>query len=153
MLSVGTEAPLFELPLFPGEAPLRLEDYRGEKAVVLLFFPLAFSPACVDEFCSVRDIHDRLKAKGAEVLGISVDSPFVNRLFTKEIGAEFPILSDFNKDVSAAYGVLNNDYFGMKGVADRSAFVVSPDGTITYAWTTKDSSVLPDLATILAALD
>ena len=152
MLTPGNEAPVFELPLFPGEAPLRLEDYRGSKTVVLLFFPLAFSPVCRDELCSVRDIHDKLKAMGAEVLGVSVDSPFVNRRFAEEIEAEFPILSDFNKDVSAAYGVLNQDYFGMRGVSYRSAFVIDPTGAIVYSWMTEDDSIQPNLDDISQAV-
>lgn len=152
-LPVGTEAPEFELPLKPGEAPLRLEDYRGEKVVVLLFFPLAFSSVCTDEMCSVAEDYGRWKEMGAEVIGISVDSPFANQKFAEECGATFPIVSDFNREAAKAYDVLNEDYYGLQGVAYRSAFVVARDGTIVYAWETEDASVMPAFEEILKAVE
>ena len=152
-LPVGSEAPGFELPLKPGEAPLRLEDYRGEKVVVLLFFPLAFSSVCTDEMCSVAADYDRWKELDAEVIGISVDSPFANQRFAEECGADFPIVSDFNRDAAEAYDVLNEDYFGLEGVAYRSAFVIGRDGTIVYAWESDDAGVMPDFDAIMAAVE
>lgn len=152
-LPVGSEAPEFELPLKPGEAPLRLEDYRGEKVVVLLFFPLAFSVVCTDEMCSVAEEYDRWKALDAEVIGISVDSPFANQKFAEECGASFPIVSDFNREAARAYDVLNEDYHGLKDVAYRSAFVIGRDGTIVYAWESEDASVMPDFDEIMKAVE
>lgn len=152
-LPVGSEAPEFELPLKPGEAPLRLADYRGEKVVVLLFFPLAFSSVCTDEMCSVAEDYGRWKEMDAEVIGISVDSPFANQKFAEECGATFPIVSDFNREAVRAYDVLNEDYYGLQGVAYRSAFVVARDGTIVYAWETEDASVMPDFEAILEAVE
>lgn len=152
-LPVGSEAPEFELPLKPGEAPLRLEDYRGEKVVVLLFFPLAFSSVCTDEMCSVAEDYGRWKEMDAEVIGISVDSPFANQKFAEECGATFPIVSDFNREAARAYDVLNEDYYGLEGVAYRSAFVVARDGTIVYAWETEDAGVVPDFEEILEAVE
>ena len=152
-ISVGSEAPEFELPLKPGEAPLRLGDYRGEKVVVLLFFPLAFSSVCTDEMCSMAADYDRWKALDAEVIGISVDSPFANQRFAEECGADFPIVSDFNREAAEAYDVLNEDYYGLEGVAYRSAFVVDREGTVVYAWESKDASVMPDLDEIREAVE
>lgn len=142
-LQPGTPAPDFALPLTPGEAPLRLADYKGEKPVVLLFFPLAFSSVCTTELGEVCKDYDRWSDLDAVVIGISIDSAFVNQRFAEELGAPFPILSDFNKEAADAYGVLNDDYFGMRGVAYRSAFVVDRRGVIAYSWMTEDSSVLP----------
>jgi peroxiredoxin len=142
-LQPGTPAPHFALTLTPGEAPLRLADYKGEKPVVLLFFPLAFSSVCTTELDKVCKDHDRWSDLDAVVIGISIDSPFVNQRFAEELGAQFPIVSDFNKETADEYGVLNDDYFGMRGVANRSAFVIDRRGVIAYSWMTEDSSILP----------
>ena len=143
MISVGSQAPDFSLLRKVGEQPVRLSDFQGKKPVVILFFPLAFSGVCTAEVCRVVEDRSAWNELGAQVLGISVDSSYVNVRFAEETGAQFPLLSDFNRDVSQAYGVLNDDFFGMKGVADRSAFVVDKDGTVVYAWTTDDSDVMP----------
>ncbi len=111
--------------------------------MVLLFFPLAFSGVCTEELCRVAEDWSRWEELGASVLGISVDSPFVNRRFAEETKVPFPLLSDFNKDASSAYGVLYPDYFGLQGVSKRSAFVVDRDGKIGYAWVSEDADVLP----------
>ena len=142
-LAPGSLAPDFALTLRPGEAPLRLADYRDEKVVVLLFFPLAFSSLCTLEMEDMARGYETWKALGAEILGVSVDSGFVNQRFTEETGAPFPILSDFNREAVTAYGVRNDDYFGMRGVADRSAFVVDREGRIAYSWTTDDPDEMP----------
>lgn len=152
-LSVGEQAPDFELPLKPKEAPLRLEDYHGEKVVVLLFFPLAFSAVCTDEMCRIAESYARWRELDAEVIGISVDSPFANQKFAEECGAHFPILSDFNREVIDAYGVKNEDYYGLKDVAYRSVFVIDRGGTIVYAWNTTDSSVMPDFDEVMRAVE
>lgn len=152
-LSVGEQAPDFELTLKPKEAPLRLEDYHGEKVVVLLFFPLAFSAVCTDEMCRIAENYARWRELDAEVIGISVDSPFANQKFAEECGAHFPILSDFNREVIDAYGVKNEDYYGLKDVAYRSVFVIDRGGTIVYAWNTTDSSVMPDFDEVMKAVE
>lgn len=150
---VGDAAPEFALPLEPGEAPLRLSDYIGERPVVLLFFPLAFSDVCSEEMRRVAADYDRLHELGAEVIGISVDSPFVNRRFADECAVPFPIVSDFNRQAVEAYGVRNDDFYGLEGVANRSAFVIDRDGRVAYAWTSDDASVLPDLDEIRRAVE
>jgi len=148
----GATAPDFTLVRKVGQDPVSLSDYRGVKPVVVLFFPLAFSGVCTAELCRVVEDRSVWNKLGAEVLGISVDSPFVNQRFASETGAEFPLLSDFNREVSGAYGVLNDDFFGMKGVANRSAFVVDVDGTVVYAWTSEDSDVMPPFDEIREAV-
>lgn len=150
-LGVGAAAPDFVLPRKIGEAPFRLSAHRG-RPVVVLFFPLAFSSVCTEEMCTVAEDYNAWSKLDAVVVGISVDSAFVNHRFAEATGAPFPILSDFNKDTIRAYGVLNDDYFGMRGVANRSVFVVDPEGVIRYVWTDEDSSVLPDFAAVRKSL-
>lgn len=151
-LARGDLAPDFELPLKPGEAPLRLSDYRGQKPVVLFFFPQAFSPACTDEFTRLARDYEEWRALGVELIGVSVDSPWVTQRFAREVGAGFPIVSDFNREAMTAYGVRNDDYFGLRGVADRSAFVLDRSGRTVYAWVAEDDSLLPPFEAIRAAV-
>lgn len=152
-LDVGERAPDFALPLEPGEAPLRLSDYLGERPVVLLFFPMAFSGVCTEEMERVADAHERWTELGAAVVGVSVDSPFATRRFAEELGLPFPLVSDFNRRVVEAYGVRNDDFYGFEGVANRSAFVVDRDGRVAYAWTSEEGDVLPDLDEIGRTLE
>jgi peroxiredoxin len=102
--------------------------------------------------CAVRDDWERWKDLGAEVYGISADSPFVARRFREELGLPFPLLSDFNHDVGAAYGVLYEEYFGMRGVARRAAYVVGTDGRIAYSWVGERDDVLPDFRELRGAV-
>lgn len=150
-LTIGDTAPRFTLPAEPGEI-VDVGARMGERPVVLLFFPLAFSSVCTEELCTVRDSWDDWEALGADVFGISVDSPFVTRRFREELGLPFPLLSDFNHDVGSAYGVLYEDYFGLRGVARRAAFVVGTDGRIAYAWVGERDDVLPDFPAVRKAV-
>jgi len=147
---VGASAPDFSLAPGPGPDRVTLSELRG-RPVVLLFFPLAFSGVCTDEMCQMAEAWPRWEEIDARVLGISVDSPFVNRRFAEETGVSFPILSDFNKDASSAYGVLYPDYFGMHGVSKRAAFVVDPEGRIAYVWVGEDADRLPPFDEVRAA--
>lgn len=139
---VGAVAPDFSLRPGPGAAPVTLSALRG-RPVVVLFFPLAFSSVCTEEMCGLAERWAHWDALGTEVVAISVDSPFVARKFAEETKVPFPILSDFNKDASSAWGVLYPEYFGLHGVAKRSAFVVDADGVVAYAWVSEDDAVLP----------
>ena len=150
-LPVGSTAPDFSLAPAPGPHRVSLSEHRGDP-VVVLFFPLAFSGVCTAELCRMAEDWGEWEAVGAKVLGISIDSPFVNRRFAEETKVPFPLLSDFNKDVSTAYGVLYPDYFGMKGVSKRAAFVVDREGAVAYAWVSEDSGVMPPFGEILAAV-
>jgi peroxiredoxin len=120
--------------------------------VVLLFFPLAFSGVCTAELCHMADDWSRWERVGARVLGISVDSPFVNRRFAEETGVPFPLLSDFNKEASQAYGVLYPDFFGLRGVSKRAVFVVDGEGVVAYSWVAEDADLLPPLDEVLEAV-
>lgn len=142
----------FALPAAPGQT-VDVGEWIGRETVVLLFFPLAFSAVCTRELCAVRDAWDRWEELDARLFAISVDSPFVTRRFREEHGLPFPVLSDFNREVTEAYGVLDPDFFGLRGVARRSVFVIAPDGTVAYRWVTDDADVEPDFAEVEAAVN
>jgi len=130
-----------------------LSSFRGEKNVVVLFLPLAFSSVCTDEICRVAEDYGRWAELDAEVLGICVDSPFVVQKFARETGTPFPVLSDFNREAMTAFGVVYEDFFGLRGVAKRSVFVVDREGIVRYAWVTEDADVLPDFDAVRAAVE
>ncbi|MCK4349243.1 MAG: redoxin domain-containing protein, partial [Candidatus Krumholzibacteria bacterium] len=102
-LSIGDRAPDFELPITMEET-WKLSDHLRDKNIVLLFFPLAHSPNCHDELCSIRDGFNEFKNLNATVVAASIDSPFVLGKWKEELGLPFELLSDFNKTVAPAYG-------------------------------------------------
>jgi len=150
-IRIGESAKTFTLPHKPGET-IDLGQHIGRERVVLLFFPLAFSPVCTDEMCHFRDSWGDWDSIDAKVFGISVDSPFITEKFRVDQNIPFAILSDFNKEVAAAYGVLHEDLFGLKGVAKRATFVIEADGKVSYAWVTDDPGVQVPFDEIKATL-
>jgi peroxiredoxin len=83
---------------------------------------------------------------------VSVESDRAHRAFAEQLGLDFPLLSDFNREVVAAYGVQHREWGGMRGMAKRSVFVIAPDGTVRYRWVTDDPLVAPDVEAALAAV-
>lgn len=148
----GQSAPAFVLPSKPGN-PVDVGALLGKEPVVLLFMPLAFSGVCTTEVCTLRDDWTRWSALGGQVFGITVDSPFATEKFRETERIPFPILSDFNKDVARAYGVLHEDLMGLKGVAKRSVFVIGRDGKIAYRWVTENPGVQIPFADVVTALE
>ncbi|RYY39609.1 MAG: peroxiredoxin [Chitinophagaceae bacterium] len=151
MLKIGDTAPGFTLP--DSERQMRsLSDFRG-KPVLLLFFPAAFTSVCTAELCSVRDELGRYEKVGAQPLGISVDLPFTLARFKEDQGLNFPLLSDFNKEVSTAYNALYSEFIlGLKGVSKRAAFLVDGEGIIRYAEVLDNAGEQPDFTAIKTAL-
>lgn len=149
-IEIGQKAPAFVLSDSAKNA-VKLEDYKG-KNVLLLFFPLAFTGVCTAELCSLRDDIASYNNANAQVFGISVDSLFTLAKFKEEQKLNFPLLSDFNKEVSAAYGAIYEDFLGMKGVSKRSAFVIDKDGVVRYAEVLEKASDLPNFVAIKEAL-
>ncbi len=147
----GNPAVPFTLPAKPGE-PVDVGAHIGRDRVVLLFIPFAFSPVCTDEFCHLRDTWSQWQDLDAKIFGISVDSPFVTDRFRNDEDIPFPILSDFNKDVSRQYGALHEELKGLKGFSKRSAFVIDTDGKVIYDWVSEDPSVQVPFDEIKAAL-
>jgi peroxiredoxin len=153
-LAKGVKAPDFTLKSKQPEGlvDIKLSDNLGVRPTVLLFFPLAFTSVCEAELCSIRDSMKDYEQLAAAVYGISVDSPFSLEVFGRQNKLNFPLLSDFNKEVSKAYDVLYADLLGFKGVSKRSAFVVGKDGSILYSSSSDDPKVLPDFEAVKAAL-
>ena len=154
-LSVGDQAPGFTLKRkhADGLDDVSLSDYQGQKNVVILFFPLAYTSVCTDELCSVSQGLEAYDNLNAQVLGISVDSPFAQEAWANTNDITIPLLSDFNKEVSAAYGSQFEDLLGFKGVAKRSAFVVDKNGVVQFASVSDDPKVVPDFEAIKACLE
>jgi peroxiredoxin len=150
-LTLGTPAPSIKLPAKPGEE-VDVGASFGREKVVILFFPLAFSSVCTEEMCHFRDNWDAWKSFGCRVFGVSIDSPFVTDKFRADLNIPFPILSDFNKTVSASYDALHADLMGLKGVTKRAAYVVGSDGKIAYAWEAEIPKTQLDFAAIQAAV-
>ena len=142
-VQVGQPAPGFSL--YDSEKKkVSLEDLKG-KNVLLLFFPQAFTGTCTKELCSMRDNIALYDQVNAQVLGISVDSLFTLARYKEDQQLNFPLLSDFNKEVSKAYDCLYDTFvFDMHGVSKRSAFVIDKMGIIRYAEVLETASDLPN---------
>jgi peroxiredoxin len=151
MLKQGVPAPDARVAIRPREW-VTLHELRAGQPTVLLFFPLAFSSTCAEEVCTFAENHARYEQLGARVFGISIDSPYVNNRFAEETGAAFPILSDFNKDATHAYDVYRADLGGLKGVSERTVFVIDADGTIAWTWQGEHPGVIPPFEEIETAV-
>lgn len=150
-LQIGDKAPDFKL-YNSDKQEVSLSDYKG-KNVVVLFFPLAFTGVCTAELCEMRDNITSYSHLNAEILGISVDSLFTLEKFKAEQKLPFNLLSDFNKEISSAYGSLYENFvLGMKGVSKRSAFVVDAEGIIQYAEVLEDAGKVPNFEAVQDAL-
>jgi len=154
-LSVGDKAPDFTLPACDGQnvGSVTLSETIGKEHVVLAFFPLAFTAVCRAELCEFKDQLGQFNDLDAKVFGISVDSPFSLNAFSSAEGLNFTLLSDFNKEVSAQYGVLYETLGNFKGVSKRSVFLVDQSGTLQYIWISEDPKNRPDLTEITTALE
>ncbi len=149
-IEAGQKAPEFTL-IDSDKNKVSLADYKG-KNVLLLFFPFAFSGTCTKELCATRDDIATYNNANAEVLAISIDSYFTLAKFKADQHLNFKLLSDFNKEVSEAYGVLYDEFIGMRGVSKRSAFVIDKEGVVRYAEVLEKASELPNFAAIKETL-
>jgi peroxiredoxin len=149
-IQIGQPAPDFSL--YDSDKQLiTLSEQRGSN-VLLLFFPFAFSSVCTSEMCSMRDHLKTYEELNAKTFGISVDSLYSLKKF-KEDQLNFPLLSDFNKEVSKAFGCLYDTFsYGMKGVSKRSAFIINKDGIVQYAEVLENSAEQPDFEAIQVKL-
>ncbi len=151
-VKVGDKAPVFTLTSSDLK-PVSLGDYSG-KNVVLLFFPMAFTSVCTAELCSMRDDIATYNSLDTDILAVSVDSPFTLDRFKKDQSLNFPVLSDFNKEVSRNYGSLYEEFvFGMRGVSKRSAFVIDKEGTVRYAEVLENAGDVPNFGAIRGTLE
>jgi mycoredoxin-dependent peroxiredoxin len=129
-LPVGTVAPDFTLRDQNNEV-VRLADFRGSKAVLLVFYPFAFTSICTGELTQLRDNIGSFANDDVQVLTISIDSAFTHKVFSQRDELNYPLLSDFwpHGAVAQSYGVFNSDV----GVANRGTFLVDSDGVIRFS--------------------
>jgi glutaredoxin-dependent peroxiredoxin len=151
-IETGKPAPVFSL-FDTDKKKISLTDLKG-KNILLLFFPQAFTSTCTKELCAVRDDISRYNNANAIVIGISVDSVFTLKKYKEDQQYNFPLLSDFNKEVSALYGSLYSEWIlEMKGVSKRSAFIIDKAGKICYAEVLENAGEIPNFALINEILD
>ncbi len=153
-LAVGTKAPDFALKTknAQGVQEIKLSNNLGKKNTVVLFFPLAFTGVCTQEMCEISAGFGQYSRLNADVIGISVDSPFSQEAWAQKNGIKITLLSDLNKKVVKAYKVVFPNLAGIGDTAARSAFVIGKDGVVKYAEQTPTPQNLPDFAAVQAAL-
>ena len=152
-VTVGSKAPDFTL--FDTEKKSRsLREFLGKKTV-LAFYPGAFTGVCTKELCALRDSMSRFSELSAQIIGISVDSPFANKAFAAQNNLQFPLLSDFTRATIRDYGIVHEGFSGLTGYAasKRSVFVLDKDGVVRYAWVSENPGVEPNYEEVAKALE
>jgi peroxiredoxin len=131
-VKVGQPAPDFTATYLKREngkfsfPQVKLSDFKGQKNVVLAFFPAAFSPGCTGEMAKYQEQSGQFNANNTVILGMSVDSTWANEAFADKLGVKFPILSDANRSISKNYGLFNEQ----QQVANRATFVIDRNGVV-----------------------
>ncbi len=153
-IPIGSKAPDFTLKsMSNGElGDVQLSANYGEKNTLLLFVPLAFTGVCTQELCDVSGGLDAYSDLNANVIAISVDSPFAQAQWAEKENISITLASDLNKKTAADYGVLLDDLLGLGSVSARAAFVVDKEGTVQYAEQTETPKDLPNFDAIKEAL-
>ena len=153
-LPIGSLAPDFSLKSknAQGLKDVSISEHRGQKNLVILFFPLAFTGVCTQEMCDISNGLSTYSDLGAEVIAISVDSPFTLEAWAKQEGITITLASDLNKTTAADYGVLLPDLIGLGSVSARAAFVIDKAGVIQYSEQTPTPKELPNFEAIKAVL-
>ena len=152
IIEIGKNAPNFTLV----DADLKkvsLTDFKNK--VVIAFYPGAFTGVCTKEMCTFRDSLTKLNQFRAQVIGISVNDPFCNKAFSDTNGLNFPILSDYEREVVKIYGVAAKDFAGLKGytAAKRSIFIIDSQNIVRYKWITDDPAIEPNYDEIMSMLE
>lgn len=153
-LSVGSKAPDFTLKskTADGLVDVTLSANFGKKQTVLLFFPLAFTGVCTAEMCDISSGLSAYDSLGADVIAISVDSPFAQEAWAQQNKIKLTIVSDLNKEVTKAYDVIFPALAGIGDTSARAAYVVGKDGVIKYSERTPTPKDLPNFEAVKAAL-
>lgn len=153
-LSVGTKAPDFTLKskTASGLVDVKLSENFGKKNTVLLFFPLAFTSVCTNEMCDISAGLSAYEDLGANVIAISVDSPFAQEAWAQKENIKITLASDLNKETANAYDVLFKGIAGIGDSAARAAFVIDKNGVIQYAEQTPTPKDLPNFEAVKAML-
>jgi peroxiredoxin len=150
-VDVGSKAPDFTL-MDQDRKPVTLSSAVETGPVVLAFFPAAFSSTCQSEMCTFRDSIATLGAQKAQVLGVSTDTFFALKAWADQQRLNFPLLSDYNKDVIRSYGVVNPDMIGLKDIAKRAVFVIDQKGVVRHREVLEDARNEPNYDSVRAAL-
>ncbi len=153
-LAIGSKAPDFTLKSknADGLKDVTLSANFGKKQTVLLFFPLAFTGVCTQELCDTTSGLGEYEKLGAEVIAISVDSPFAQEAWAIANKIKLTIVSDLNKTATKAYDVVFPGLAGIGDTSARAAFVIGQDGVIKYSEQTATPKDLPNFAAVKAAL-
>lgn len=153
-IAVGTKAPDFTLKskTDSGLVDVKLSNNFGKTNTVVLFFPLAFTGVCTSEMCEISQGLQQYKDLNAEVIAISVDSPFTQEAWAKKENISLTLASDLNKKTADEYGVLLPDLLGLGSVSARAAFVVDKSGVVQYSEQTPTPKDLPNFNAIKETL-
>ena len=159
MITTGTKAPDFTLSTATAEGPkqITLSKELGDKNILLLFVPMAFTGVCTEELCEISKGIGSYDSLDCKVYGISGDNPFAQQAWAQKEGITITLLSDYEHHVANAYGVAYGSFLpqiglGMAGVPKRSAFLIDRGGVIQYAESNEDPKQLPDFTKIQAKL-
>ena len=146
MVTQGEKAPAFILPDTERKQRNLQEILKPKGATLLAFFPGAFTSVCTREMCTLRDSMSQFGNMNAQVFAISVNDPWTNKAFADQNKLNFPILSDYLRDVVKTYNVYHQDFGNLKGytAAKRSVFILDSNGVVTYKWVTEDPSKEPN---------
>jgi peroxiredoxin len=149
MIEPGRQAPEFALPDQDGKR-VSLQELRGQ-TVLLVFYPLDFSPVCTDQLNVYQEVLGELEARGVKLYGVSVDSAYCHKAFQSHLGTSIPLLADFNPkgEVAKAFGV----YAENAGVNDRALVLIGPDGVVRWAYKSPSPLEIPGANLIFDALD
>ncbi|MGV3774308.1 MAG: redoxin domain-containing protein [Verrucomicrobiales bacterium] len=153
-IPVGTKAPDFTLKskTATGVSDVSLSKNLGKSNTVVLFFPLAFTGVCTSEMCDISAGLGQYKELNAEVIGISVDSPFAQEAWAQKEKISITLASDLNKKTAEAYGVLLPDLMGLGSVSARAAFVIDRNGVVQYSEQTPTPKDLPNFTAVKETL-
>jgi peroxiredoxin len=147
-VEVGQKAPDFTLPSDSWDNEVSLEDARREGPVVLFFYPGDWSSVCTDQMGQLQQEIELFEEKGAKVLGVSVDSPWSHKAWAEERGIEFPLLSDFQREVVEDYGVKHE-----AGFPERAYFVIDEEGVVRAKKIEDSPSDRPEVEDVLEDLE
>src|SRR5712671_2767172 len=153
-LPVGTKAPDFSLKSkqASGLVDVKLSNNFGKKNTLLLFFPLAFTSVCTQEMCDITSGLNAYSSLNADVIGISVDSPFAQEAWAQKEKIGITLASDLNKEVIKKYDVVFPMLAGVGDTAARAAFVIDKNGVVQYCEQTPTPKDLPSFDAIKATL-
>jgi peroxiredoxin len=153
-ISVGSKAPDFTLKskTASGLVDVKLSENFGKKNTVLLFFPLAFTGVCTQELCDITAGLNAYSGMNADVIAVSVDSPFAQEAWAQKEKIGVKIVSDLNKETTRAYGVLFPMLAGVGDTSARAAFVIDTHGVVQYSEQTATPKDLPNFAAVKEAL-